>query len=44
LKEREKLESQLERDRRSEKEEPKFFGRPSAAAAVEGPEIWTFAL
>jgi len=23
---------------------PKFFGRPSAAAAAEGPEIWTFAL
>lgn len=25
-------------------EGPKFCGRPSAAAAVEGPEIWTFAL
>jgi len=34
---------EAEGERRNEKEEPNFFGRPSAAA-TEGPEIWTFAL
>jgi len=33
------------KEREEERSEgPKFFGRPTAAATAEGPEIWTFAL
>lgn len=37
-------ERERETERRKRSEGPKFFGRPTAAATAEGPEIWTFAL